>query len=343
MEGLKHLLDGHKGRVFVITDTNVSRLVMTRLISCFPEVARFPRFEIEPGEDNKSMATVKRIWEWLMDHDAARTDLVLNIGGGMVSDTGGFAAATFKRGMPYANVSTTLLGAADASVGGKTGVNFGGVKNGIGAFAMPRLTVVFPDAFSTLPRRETLSGYGEIMKMALIAAPELLPELMDVESALADYGFLGRMAKVSAMKKMEIVDRDPLEKDSRKVLNFGHTFGHALESLMAARGMPLPHGMAVAHGMVVAMILSRMLLGADSVWLYRIAGEIVSPYMKSPVVTCDDYPSLMELMRSDKKNAGDGNLRFVLLHAPGKPEADVTVSPSDLLPALDIYRDLIFR
>ena len=341
MNALKRLLAGHKGRAFVVTDSNVERLVLDGLKSDLKGIDAFPRFVIEPGEQNKSVVTVQHVWEWLFSHDASRSDIVLNIGGGMVTDIGGFAAATFKRGLPYANLATTLLGAADASVGGKTGVNFMGGKNIVGAFAMPVMTAVCHTSFSTLPRAELLSGYGEILKMTLVDDPRLLPRLLDIDELLSDTVRLGALAEEAAVMKMKIVNRDPHEKGLRKVLNFGHTFGHAFESIMTVRGLSLPHGVAVAHGIVVGLILSRMLLDAESEWLYRIATNIVSPWMQAPRLTCDDYPSLLDTMRADKKNTGDGSFRFVLLRRPGFPVPDVAVGESDLLPALDIYRDLI--
>lgn len=333
--------EGTTRRVFVVTDTNVDRLVMPLFAEAAPSIAEAERIVISPGEDNKNIRTVESVWRRLMSAEATRNDLLVNVGGGMVSDLGGFAAATFKRGMPYANIATTLLAAADASVGGKTGVNFGGVKNAVGAFAMPLGTEVCYEAFSTLSREEILSGYGEILKMSLVASPESLVSIARVEDNIADLERLGDFARESARLKMAIVDKDPKETGLRKTLNFGHTFGHAFESLALERGHCVAHGIAVAYGIVTALVLSRMLCGFPSELLYFVAKEVVRPYFGSVGMTCSDYPELLAFMHNDKKNSDSGSIRFVLLEDAGRPVCDVSVPDDDVKAALDICRDLL--
>lgn len=331
---------GRLRRVFVITDTGVDRMVMPRIVSVSPTLAEAEKIVIGCGEDNKNIRTVEYIWNALMSAGATRHDLVVNVGGGMVSDTGGFAASTFKRGMAYANVATTLLAAADASIGGKTGVNLGGLKNAVGTFALPLGTEAFPDAFSTLPMVEILSGYGEILKMALIADSGVLGQVGNMEKNIYDLYVLGELARMAANRKMVIVSEDPCESGLRKILNFGHTFGHALEGLALRRRMQMAHGIAVAYGIVCALVLSRMICGCSSDLLYYVANDIVRPGFGTLGITCADYAELLALMRNDKKNS-DGDIRFVLLEDAGKPVYDISVSEDDIKAALDICRDLL--
>ena len=336
---LRDTLSGR--RTFIVTDRNVERLVMPGLSDAVKGIGECPAFAISPGEENKTIRTVEGIWRWLMENGATRQDLLLNIGGGMVCDTGGFAAATFKRGMSCANIATTLLAAADAAVGGKTGVNFGGVKNAVGAFAMPVFTDVLPEAFATLPRGELLSGYGELLKMALIGSAGMLRHLVSINPDQTDFDTLARLARQAAAMKMEIVEKDPQEAGLRRILNFGHTAGHAIESLMLHRGKGVAHGVAVAWGIVVAMVLSRMVADGCRDDRYTVANAIVRPLFGPLPVSCDDYPELLSLMHSDKKHTGPDSVRFILLESPGNPIRDVDVSDDDITAAFDIARDML--
>ncbi len=295
-----------------------------------PSIAEAERIVISPGEDNKNIRTVESVWRRLMSAEATRNDLLVNVGGGMVSDLGGFAAATFKRGMPYANIATTLLAAADASVGGKTGVNFGGVKNAVGAFAVPLGTEVCYEAFSTLSREEILSGYGEILKMSLVASPESLVSIARAEDNIADLGTPRRLRpRVCPLEDGDSGQRPEGNRPSEDT-NFGHTFGHAFESLALERGHCVAHGIAVAYGIVTALVLSRMLCGFPSELLYFVAKEVVRPYFGSVGMTCSDYPELLAFMHNDKKNSDSGSIRFVLLEDAGRPVCDVSVPDDDV-------------
>ncbi len=344
MQNLCKLIEKYSGRILVVTDTNVAKKVFPHLSSACPVLSELPRFEIVAGEENKTPETVALIWQKLLDSGAPRSHLILNVGGGMVSDIGGFAAATYKRGIDYANVATTVLAASDAAIGGKTGVNLGGVKNAVGAFKMPLETFICSRAFETLPRDELLSGYGEILKTALVGNPKLLAELYEVEENIGSANRLAALAKEASKFKIGIVTEDPQEAGKRKILNFGHTFGHALESLMTRRHTPVAHGIAVAHGIIVALILSKMKLNVDvdPQLLYRLSSEIVKPYMRVPEINCEDYQAIFKLMSVDKKNSSTDYFRFVLLEQAGKPIIDVPVTSEELKPALDIYRDLLY-
>ena len=216
---------------------------------------------LSPGEDHKNIESAILIWKALEEAGATRHSLVVNIGGGLVTDIGGFAAATYKRGIRFVNIPTTLLGAVDAATGGKTGINFNGLKNEIGAFHLPSEVIISALPLATLSHREIVSGYAEMLKTGLIADEGLYRSLLDVDAVIADGTRLEGAMKRCVEIKEDVVRQDPTEKGLRKILNFGHTAGHAFESLAIERHKPLAHGEAVAHGMLVELILSHMLKG----------------------------------------------------------------------------------
>lgn len=324
---------------FAVADANVWRL-HPGLFSDSAVLRGAPRFVVPPGEENKTPDTLLRLWQWLSDTGATRRSGVINVGGGMVTDLGGFAAATFKRGVPFVNVPTTLLGAVDASVGGKTGINIGGLKNEAGAFAPPAGVVVCAGLLRTLPREEMLSGYAEMLKTGLIGSASLYRSLCDVEAVLGDAALLGEAIKQCIDFKLSVTSGDLREEGRRRILNFGHTAGHAFESLSHRRGRPVAHGVAVAHGMTVALVLSHMLCGLDTAVLYRYVSEVLRPHFPRLQLGCGDYPELLELMGHDKKNQRPGVPSFVLLRSVGDPVPGVAVTADDLRSALDIARDL---
>ena len=243
-------------KTFLITDTNVERAVVPGLRE-FIERYDVNVITVAAGEESKSIETLSAVWRKLAEGEASRRSLLLCVGGGMISDLGGFAAATFKRGIRCVNVPTTLLAQADASIGGKTGIDFLGLKNEIGAFAQPEKVIISATPLATLPHKEFLNGLAEVVKTALISNVEIYNSLRS-EYATAGSDRVARAARRAAMEKQRIVDLDPKEQGLRRILNFGHTAGHAFESLAARRhaedsGFPvLAHGEAVAHGMLTA-------------------------------------------------------------------------------------------
>lgn len=246
--------------VTIVTDTNVKDAVF----SLFEDSATLPGANIvvlEPGEDHKNLDSVSMIWNALEEAGATRRSLVVNIGGGLVTDIGGFAAATFKRGIRFINIPTTLLGAVDAATGGKTAINFNGLKNEIGAFHLPSEVIISALPLSTLCHEELMSGYAEMLKTGFIADNDLYFSLLRMDEILSDSTLLENAMKRCVEIKEKVVSEDPTEKGLRKILNFGHTAGHAFESLALERHTPVPHGVAVAHGMLVELILSHMLKG----------------------------------------------------------------------------------
>lgn len=326
--------------VTVVTDENVDRMVMPAF-ACSKTLARANKIVIPPGEDHKNIDSVIKIWNALEEAQATRKSLIVNIGGGLVTDIGGFAAATFKRGIRFVNVPTTLLGAVDAATGGKTGMNFNGLKNEIGAFHLPSEVIISAAPLSSVSRRELISGYAEMIKTGLIADAALYQSLIDVDNVLADHHRLEKAMKRCVEIKEQVVSQDPTEKGLRKILNFGHTAGHAFESLAIERHIPLAHGEAVAHGMLVELILSHMLKGMDSSEVYRYANEILKPVYPKSNIKCEDIPLLIKLMAHDKKNATAGKPNFTLLLEPGVPEIDCLPELKEIEAALDIYLDLV--
>ncbi len=326
--------------VTIVTDSNVDRLVLPMLEGS-ETLRKGAKVVIAPGEMNKNLETVTKVWDTLEDTGATRGAVVVNIGGGLVTDLGGFAAATFKRGLRTVNLPTTLLGAVDAATGGKTGVNYRGLKNEIGAFHAPEAVIISSVPLSTLPERELMSGYAEMVKTALIADTDLYRSLLDAEGVLADPERLEDAMRRCVAIKSSIVEQDPTEKGLRKVLNFGHTAGHAFESLAISRGSHLPHGEAVAHGILVELILSHMLKGFESAEMTRYAGSFLKPLYPRMKVTCADIEALIGFMAHDKKNAEAGQPDFTLLRAPGVPETGVTPTLAEIRAALEIYLDLL--
>ena len=325
--------------VTVVTDKNVDEKVVCYLKDS-NVISSSNKVVIEPGEDNKDISTVIKIWEALEKVSATRKSLILNIGGGLVTDTGGFAAATYKRGIPYINVPTTLLGAVDAATGGKTGVNFKGLKNEVGAFHKPSQVIISSSPFASLSKRDLMSGYAEMLKTGFIADEALYEQLMEVDKVISSPEILENLVKRCVEIKEEVVTLDPTEKGLRKILNFGHTAGHAFESLSMERKTGLTHGEAVAHGMLVELILSHLVKGFETRNMYAYANEILKPYYPHSGVKCEDIPLLMEFMAHDKKNAVSGSPNFTLLMSIGNPEFNCYPKKEDIEAALEIYLDL---
>ena len=329
IERLEH--DGGHNLTVWIADVNTARLIAPappRLIT------------IPDGDAHKTLETVTRVWDEMEHLGVTRRSLVINLGGGTVTDLGGWAAATFKRGVRFINVPTTLLGAVDAAVGGKTGINYHGLKNEIGAFAPASDVIVSTCLFDTLPEQEMKSGFAEVLKHAMLSDRNEFLRLLDHDfTAPIDHDDLLERLRRSVQVKVDIVDRDPNEQGERKALNLGHTVGHAFESLALSRGKPVPHGYAVAWGLVTEAVLSHIKLKFPSEDVHRLGAFVRDNYRDFPF-TCDDYDELLELMRHDKKSR-DGEITCTLLAAIGDYRIDQTVTPDDVTAALDILRDLL--
>ena len=350
-------------RRFVLVDDTTEQL-------CLPVVAGFDcmkgveKIVIGAGDEHKTLATLTHVWNELQRLGASRHSLLINLGGGMVTDLGGFAASTFKRGMSLINIPTTLLAMVDASVGGKTGINFGGLKNEIGVFRNASSVILDAVFLKTLDRENILSGYAEMLKHGLIYSEEwrvksgefataqqstavanstlytlnskLLNELLTFDVEQPDLLALGRMVADSVKVKQHVVTEDPLEQGLRKALNLGHTMGHAFESLALTRH-PVLHGYAVAWGLVCELYLSTIKTGFPVGTMRQVVRFILEHYGRMDI-TCDDYPTLLELMTHDKKNTA-GKINFTLLHDVGDLALNQTATKEEIEEALDFYRE----
>lgn len=340
-DALKTILaDLGNPHAIILADSNTRHACAEPLREACASLVDAPIITIEAGDAHKDLRSLSTIWEQLQALGATRKSVMINVGGGVVSDIGGFAAASFKRGIRFINVPTTLLAAVDAAVGGKTGINFGGLKNEIGTFRDADAVVISTSWFATLPERELRSGYAEMLKHGLLDSLEESRRLLDFDIAAADLTGLLPLVERSVAVKARIVEADPTERGLRKALNLGHTAGHAFESLALKRGNPVPHGYAVAWGLIVDLILSHLRLGASTQTLNEFADYVKHVYGAFPF-TCNDYPALLDLMAHDKKNTVSGQINFTLLDAPGRVHIDCFVERPEIEAALDIYRDLM--
>lgn len=329
--------------VLLLADVNTASAVvpLLRRDSSFARDAEL--ITIPAGDEAKTLDTASIVWQELVSANATRRSVLVNVGGGMVTDLGGFVAATYRRGMPCVNIPTTVLGAVDAAVGGKTAVNFSGLKNLVGVFSMPAAVIISTVFFSTLPAREITSGYAEMIKHGLLKGSSEYAALIagsPVEAVTSAPDTFIRILEESVKVKADIVAADPCEHGLRKALNLGHTAGHAFEELALSRGRAIPHGYAVAYGLVVMAALSAMKYKLPSSVLHTLA-DYVSAWYGAPEITCDDYPELIRLMQHDKKNLSSDAINFTLLRTPGQPVIDCIIPPSDITAALDITRDLL--
>lgn len=327
-------------KLFVLVDTNTRELVLPKLASESTAVANASVITIEAGDINKNIESLMHIWSHLVDGGATRKSLMINLGGGVITDIGGFAGATFKRGIRFINVPTTLLSAVDAAVGGKTGINFHGFKNEIGAFCEAEAVIISTCFLVTLSKEELLSGYAEMLKHGLISTADTYNRLLANDVAEIDTERLLQLLQESVMVKKRVVEEDPTEKGIRRALNLGHTAGHAFESLALQRKSPIPHGYAVAWGLVVELVLSHMQLQFPSNELTRLATYIYENYGAFNI-TCDDYQALIEFMRHDKKNDSANEINFTMLKNVGDIHIDCIATEDDIKAALDIYRDFM--
>jgi len=340
-ETIDRLVAGmNPSKVFVLVDVNTASFVLPRLQSMSKAVEDAEVITVKAGDVNKDLAALSSIWKQLGDRGGTRHALMINVGGGVVTDMGAFAAATFKRGIRCLNIPTTLLGAVDASVGGKTGINFNGYKNEVGAFSEADAVIISTTFFNTLPEQELLSGYAEMLKHGLIADKRIYNDLLAYRIAQADPDRLLRLLEESVKVKNDIVRQDPTEHGIRRALNLGHTVGHAFESFAMERKSPIPHGYAVAWGLVVELVLSHISLGFPSDELQRFAAYVYENYGAFDV-TCADYDELLRLMGHDKKNVKAGEINFTLLKKIGEVKIDCTADSDQIKTALDIYRDLM--
>lgn len=322
-------------KIFILVDENSLQHCVPQLVSRVKRLAEAEIIELESGEKNKTIEVCLNVWRVLGELGADRQSLLINLGGGVITDMGGFIAATFKRGIAFVNVPTTLLAQIDASVGGKTGVDLDGLKNEVGMFADPKELFIFPGFLRTLPRRQMLSGFAEALKHGLVSDAEYWKKLVSVN--VADDVSWDEIILRSIRIKSGIVESDPFETGKRKALNFGHTVGHALESFFLEGGeASLLHGEAVAIGMICEAWMSNQLAGLKEHELDEITQTLLQLYGAVDVDSMSDH-RLIELMRHDKKNES-GVIYFTLLDAIGKPVINKKATAADIIEALSYYR-----
>lgn len=300
--------------------------------------SRYPTLRIAVSEEEKSLDTVQQIWDFLFAHGITRRGLLICIGGGVLTDIGGFAAATYKRGIDYVNVPTTLLAMIDASSGGKTGINYGGLKNSIGCFAPPIETLICPDWLKSLPANQWLSGFGEMLKTGLVSESSLWYHLLRYDLEKMDSEALKPLIAQCVAAKKRIVEADPKEKGLRKVLNFGHTFGHALEEISIQKSdvssPPLLHGYAVVYGMIAELYLSVVKLGCPKEPLQQLT-QVMLHYYGKPQCKCSDREALVALMQQDKKNERTAQINCTLIQNIGSPLINQVITPEEAHEALE--------
>jgi len=322
-------------KIFILVDSNTHNYCLPYFLSQVVTQQDLEIIEIEPGEINKTIDTCAGVWSTLSDGDADRKSLIINLGGGVVTDLGGFVASTFKRGIKFINVPTSLLSMVDASVGGKTGVDLGVLKNQIGVINFSEMVLIDTHFLDTLPQNEMRSGLAEMLKHGLIQDESYWNNMCNLsQHSLAD---LDQLIYESVIIKKNVVIQDPNENGLRKTLNFGHTIGHAIESyfLSSDKKTTLLHGEAIAIGMVLACYISNKLTGFPLEKLNSITTILSKIYGKIEFLD-QDYEPIIELLKFDKKNT-HGNINFVLLEDIGVPIIDCKVSNTLILESFNFY------
>ena len=322
-------------RTFILVDETTKRCCLP-IVSGLDCVRGAQIIVIGATDSHKTLESLSYVWEALGEGGATRHSLLINIGGGMVTDLGGFAASTFKRGINYINIPTTLLSMVDASVGGKTGINFRGLKNEIGVFNNAETVILDTRFLKTLDTENILSGYAEMLKHGLISNEKMWAELMNYDLRIKNLERLQQMVAESVAVKQRIVTEDPTEQGIRKALNLGHTAGHAFESFALSK-QPILHGYAVAYGLVCELYLSAIKTGFPTDKMHQTVNFIHEHYGRMNI-TCDDYPQLLELMTHDKKNVA-GVINFTLLGGIGDIRINQHATKDEIYEALDFYRE----
>lgn len=311
--GLNQFIHQKKySKIFILCDENTFKFCLPDLLFHCDSLHECELLEIESGEDNKNLSTATNLWKSLTESGADKNSLLINLGGGVISDLGGFIASLFKRGIEFINIPTTLLAMCDASIGGKNAINFEGVKNHIGTITQPAGVFICTKFLKTLEKRQFISGVAEIIKLGLISDKALFESMFKIKKTTKNWD---EIIFKSVQIKNKIVKKDPLEKNIRKSLNFGHTIGHALESYSLKTSNHLLHGEAVALGMLLEAQISFTLKMITNLELKQIIHSIRKFFPQDLVKTFNEKV-FMDLLQQDKKNTG-GNINFTLLHGIG--------------------------
>jgi 3-dehydroquinate synthase len=328
-------------KIFVLVDENTRKHCLPVLRKNIPHLSDMACLEIKSGEEYKTLKTSEYLWKQLISLGAQRNSLLINLGGGVISDIGGFVASAFKRGIRFINIPTTLLSQVDASMGGKTGVDLDNIKNQVGFFSNPSAVFVYPGFLNTLSERELLSGYAEVIKHALIIDAKYW-KYLKVKTQKLDFKNIVDWTEIiykSVLIKNMIVKEDPLELNIRKKLNFGHTIGHAIESLAMNNNKTLLHGEAIAIGIICESYLSYLKTGLPEKELRDITAYILSIY-KHNKIDFKDKRQFLDFIRHDKKNE-QKSLNFTLISRPGTSLIDRNCSTEEIVSGIKFYNDLI--
>ncbi len=308
---------------FILCDTNTNEHCVSFLLETIPALNNIPIIEIPEGEESKSLEIVGQLYEELLHHNADRQSLLLNVGGGVISDIGGFVASTYKRGIDFINIPTTVMAQVDAAMGGKCGIDLKDVKNAVGLFSWPKSVLVFTGFLHTLPEKEMKSGFAEMLKHALIADAEYWEALAHVDSNEASH--IAVFVKRSNEIKSEITREDPNERSVRKKLNYGHTVGHAIESLFLAKSEPITHGNAIGWGMILENRIALQLEILNPTLAQTIENRILGIFDALPSFNKEQQEQIFEFMLNDKKNK-NGVFHFSLIREIGDCLIQVEVS-----------------
>jgi 3-dehydroquinate synthase len=329
------ILNSKPSTIFILVDENTNENCLPILLKELIIQQSVEIIEIKSGEENKNLDTCNQVWKSLTDLGADRKSLLINLGGGVITDLGGFVASVFKRGISFINIPTTLLSMVDASVGGKTGVDLGVLKNQIGLFSDPKMVLIDPRYLKTISKRELRSGLAEIVKYGLTYDKNLWNKINNFKEI--NINNLNTLIHRSIEIKNEVVTKDPKEQDLRKILNFGHTLGHAIESyfLDSNDKENLTHGEAIVVGMITEAYISEVLLNFPMNEVHVIKKALINIYGKIPMGKAD-YKGITTLLTHDKKNVG-GKVNFVLLNAFESFELDCEVAKELVIDALDYY------
>lgn len=340
LDRLQHWLEheGYGKQCFVLGDENTLDHCLPELHAHVPHLLEAENIQVRPGEQSKDLDVCRAIWGHLAERAAGRDAVLIALGGGVITDLGGFVAATYKRGISCILVPTTVMGMMDASIGGKTAIDLQGVKNLIGVYSDPVSVHIHPPFLRTLGKREVLSGVAEMIKHGLVRDADHWNAVRRAQ--LHDLSELAPLIRRSAAIKAEVVTEDPREQGQRKLLNFGHTIGHAMEAFaLEGRDGSLLHGEAVAMGMVCATWLSCHLGLLDRDRMNAVQEHLLGLFPIIPLQATDNI-RLLELMRNDKKNV-NGGFRFTLLTGIGSAQVDVPVTAAEAAEAIENYRALI--
>jgi len=332
-EALTNFISEKKySKIFILVDENTNEHCLPVFLPNLPLEIPFEIIEIEVGEAMKNSATCVELWTVLTDLECDRKSCLINLGGGVVTDIGGFVASTFKRGIDFINVPTTLLAMVDASIGGKTGIDLGNLKNQIGTFCNPAFLLIDSNFLGTLPQREMRSGLAEMLKHGLISDKLYWEKFLDLSKI--DFADFDQLIHQSITIKNNIVTQDPKENGIRKTLNFGHTLGHAIESFFLNSDKELLHGEAVAIGMVQESYLAYKINLITETELQQITQTIISIFGKV-TITENESNEIVKLLIHDKKNEY-GKLQFALINSIGNSKINVEVS-NDLIDSSFAY------